>query len=149
MTEYALVWNGFFIYKNPDGEEMIISTTNPSVKSRKAAPAVWLRKRTDSIERSILQIRGIAASVISLAINHYWVINNYDESRNPMEEPAKLEDLECRLYCRKTELFRTYMNAFAPIIHEVWEQRPTMPLECTDGDNWYSHLWGTERKVHC
>ena len=74
MMDYALEWNGYFIYKNPDGEDVMILTTNPDVEALRAAPAVWLRKRGQTIEQSKLQVQGFAASVISLAINHYWTI---------------------------------------------------------------------------
>ena len=32
MMDYALEWNGYFIYKNPDGEDVMILTTNPEIK---------------------------------------------------------------------------------------------------------------------
>ncbi len=144
MMDYALEWNGYFIYKNPDGEDIMILTTNPDVEGLRAAPAVWLRKRGQTIEQSKLQVQGFAASVISLAINHYWHICNYSEGDNPFPVPAKLEDLDCMLYCRKTEIFRTYMQVFAPIAHEVWEQSPTLPMECSEGDNWYTYMYCCE-----
>ena len=71
MMDYALEWNGYFIYKNPDGEDVMILTTNPEIKELRAVPAVWLRKISQSIEQSEMQVQGFAASVISLAINHY------------------------------------------------------------------------------
>ena len=144
MMEDALKWNGYFIYKNPDGEDVMILTTNPDVEGLRAAPAVWLRKRGQTIEQSKLQVQGFAASVISLAINHYWHIRNYSKGDNPFPVPAKLEDLDCMLYCRKTEIFRTYMQVFAPIAHEVWEQSPTLPMECSEGDNWYTYMYACE-----
>ena len=144
MMEDALKWNGYFIYKNPDGEDVMILTTNPDVEGLRAAPAVWLRKRGQTIEQSKLQVQGFAASVISLAINHYWHIRNYSEGDNPFPVPAKLEDLDCMLYCRKTEIFRTYMQVFAPIAHEVWEQSPTLPMVCSEGDNWYTYMYACE-----
>ena len=144
MMDYALEWNGYFIYKNPDGEDVIILTSNPDVKELRAAPAVWLRKRGQSIDQSKLQVQGFAASVLSLAINHYWHIRNYSERDNPFPVPAKIENLDCMLYCRKTEIFRTYMQVFAPIAHEVWEQSPTLPMECSEGDNWYTYMYACE-----
>lgn len=144
MMEDALKWNGYFIYKNPDGEDVMILTNNPDVEGLRAAPAVWLRKRGQTIEQSKLQVQGFAASVISLAINHYWTIKNYEEGVHPMVEPAQLQDLDCMLYCRKKELFRAYMDVFAPIAHEVWEQSPILPMECSEGDNWYSYMYSCE-----
>lgn len=29
MMDYALEWNGYFIYKNPNGEDVMLFTTNP------------------------------------------------------------------------------------------------------------------------
>ena len=144
MMDYALEWNGYFIYKNPDGEDVMILTTNPDVEALRAAPAVWLRKRGQAIEESKLQVQGFAASVISLAINHYWTIKNYEEGVHPMVEPAQLQELDCMLYCRKMDLFRSYMQVFAPIAHEVWEQSPTLPMECSEGDNWYTYMYACE-----
>ena len=144
MMDYALEWNGYFIYKNPDGEDVMILTTNPDIKELRAAPAVWLRKISQSIEQSKMQVQGFAASVISLAINHYWHIRKYSKEDNPFPVPAKLEDLDCMLYCRKTEIFRTYMKVFAPIAREVWEQSPTLPMECSEGDNWYTYMYACE-----
>ena len=144
IRDYVLEWNGYFIYKNPDGEDVMIFTTNPDVKALRSAPIVWLRKRGQSIEQSKMQVKGFAASIISLAINHYWTIKNFEEGVHPMVEPAQLQDLDCMLYCRKTDLFRSYMKVFAPIAHEVWEQSPTLPLECSEGDNWYTYMYACE-----
>ena len=144
MIEGALEWNGYFIYKNPDGDEVMLFTTNPDVDSLRSASAVWLRKRNQSAEQSKLQVQGFAAAVISLAINHYWTIQNYDEYSRPMGGPANLEDLDCMLYCRKKELFQAYMKVFAPIAREVWEQNPTLPMECSEGDNWYTYMYACE-----
>ena len=144
MMEDVLKWNGYFIYKNPDGEDVILITTNPDVESLRAAPAVWLRKRGQSVEESKLQVQGFAASIISLAINHYWTIKNIDGYTTKMVEPAPLQDLDCMLYCRKTDLFRSYMKVFAPIAHEIWEQSPTLPIECSEGDNWYTYMYACE-----
>ena len=94
MIEGALEWNGYFIYKNPDGDEVMLFTTNPDVDSLTSASAVWLRKRDQSAEQSKLQVQGFAAAVISLAINHYWTIHNYDKYSRPMGGPANLEDLD-------------------------------------------------------
>ena len=57
--DYALEWNGYFIYKNPDGEDVMILTTNPEIKELRAAPAVWLRKRSQSIEQPEMQVQGL------------------------------------------------------------------------------------------
>ena len=93
--DYALEWNGYFIYKNPDGEDVMILTTNPEIKELRAAPAVWLRKRSQSIEHSELQVQGFAASVISLAINHYWHIRNYSKEDNPFSAGLFSTEVSC------------------------------------------------------
>ena len=142
--DYALEWNGYFIYKDPDGEDVMILTSNPNVESLIPAPAVWLRKKGQSVEESKMQFQGFAASIISLAINHYWTINKLDEYTNRMVKPARLEELDCILHCRKTEIFRAYMRVFAPIAREVWEQSPTLPMECSEGDNWYTYMYTCE-----
>lgn len=147
MMEDALTWSGYFYYKTLDGEEIMIFTSNPDVESLSSAPAVWLRKRGQSAEQAQLQVQGFAASIINLAINHYWTIKNLDEDSRPMISPAKIEDLDCMLHCRKTEIFRAYMNAFAPITKEVWEQNPTLPMECSEGDNWYTYMYTCERQA--
>ena len=36
------------------------------------------------------------------------------------------------------------MKVFAPIAHEVWEQSPTLPIECSEGDNWYTYMYTCE-----
>lgn len=97
--EDALKWNGYFIYKNQEGEDVMIQTTNPDLESLRSAPAVWLRKRGQTIEQSKMQFMGFAASVISLAINHYWHIRHFSHGDNPFTQPAKIEDLLCYRAC--------------------------------------------------
>lgn len=144
MLEGIITWNGYFLFRNQDGEEVVLFTTCPQVERLSAAPAVWIRKKEQPLEQAKLQVQGFAASVISLAINHYWTIHHYDEYTNPMKEPAKLEDLDCMLYCRKSVLFGSFMKEFAPIAREVWEQSPTLPMECSEGDNWYTYMYCCE-----
>ena len=144
MMEDAMRFDMYFSYLDANGENKIIFNTSPDVQTLRAAPAIWMRLKDQPLDQSQLQVQGFAASIITLGINHYWHERDYFEGKPRFPEPAKLEDLDFFLFCKKTEVFRSYMNAFAPIAHEVWECSPTLPLECSEGDNWYTYLYACE-----
>lgn len=144
MMEDAMQFEMYFSYLDGKGENKIIFNTLPDVQTLRSAPAIWMRLKDQPLDQSQLQVQGFAASIIALGMNHYWHERYYFDSKPPFPEPAKLEELDFFLFCKKTEVFRAYMNAFAPIAHEVWECSPTLPLECSEGDNWYTYLYACE-----
>lgn len=144
--EDALKWKGHFFYQNSKGENVILFITQPDVEMLMAAPTVWQKSPQQPLEQSKSQVQGIAASIINLGICHYWRVKNYDHSAptSPFTQPAKLEEVDFVIPLRKTDVFRAYMELFAPIAHEVWECTPTLPMECSEGDNWYTYMYACE-----
>lgn len=144
--EDALKWEGHFFYQNSNGDNLILFITQPNVESLRAAPTVWLKSPQQPMDQSKSQVQGIAASIINLGICHYWRVKGYDHRAptTPFKKPAKLEEVDFVFPIRKTDVYSAYMELFAPIAHEVWERSPSLPLECTDGDNWYTYLYACE-----
>ena len=66
------------------------------------------------------------------------------EKLEPIPEKANLSDLQFLTDISIIDFCQAYMEAFETITRQVWEHTPTIPIECWEGDNFYTHMYACE-----
>lgn len=142
-------------------EPQLLSTYMPNIKDRQAAPIVISRGISQPKENSKIQFDGFAAAVFNMAIIYAWeeVWRNYNftdvaviekinkavKDHTPIIEISELSSLSFNLPISVENLCKLYIDAFLPIMRNVWEHRPDVQLACIDEDNIYTYIYACEQ----
>lgn len=137
-----------------------LSANMPNVSTRLAAPVILSDNAIYPQPKPTLQVQGFGAAIINLAFFYAgakrWQDYNFanvavikriiDSYKNPNHIPllSKLEDLSFMLPHKVEELFKAYMEAFEPIMREVWEYSPRVQLACKESDNVHTYIFACE-----
>ena len=133
----------------------------PSVADRTEAPNIYARDINKGFETSKLQVNGFMAAIINIALFYFWQnrwmeeynftdlslirrINSFYRKESPSIEIVNLENLSFDLPIEVEELCKAYMDTFMPIMQKVWKLKPTVQLECREGDNIYTYIYAHE-----
>ncbi len=156
-----LKWKSHFVCELQNHQEMqIILATMPDMKELRTAPAIWIKDLNAPLKTVKLHAQGFIAALINYAIYCYWV-NRWQtynfanlsflqqficswEKREPIPEKANLSDLQFLTDISIIDFCQAYMDAFETITRQIWERTPTIPIECWEGDNFYTHMYACE-----
>lgn len=156
-----LNWKGHLICELENHKEMqIIFATLPNVEKQRSAPAIWIKDLNSPFKTVKLHAQGFIAALINYAMYCYWVKRwqTYNfanlpflqqficswEKQEPIPEKANLSDLQFLTDISIIDFCQAYMDAFETITRQVWERTPTIPIECWEGDNFYTYMYACE-----
>ncbi len=156
-----LKWKSHFICELVKHQEtQIILATMPNIDDLRTAPAIWIKDINAPFNTSQLQAQGFIASLINYAIYSYqgkrWQTYNFAdplflqqftqswEKREPLLDIANLSDLQFLTDISIIDFCQAYMDTFETITRQVWERTPTIPIECWEGDNFYTYMYACE-----
>ena len=140
-----------------------IFTTMPSVQTLQDAPLIWMRDIDEPDDKLRLQLRGFLAALANYVIYQYWAAYMahapFDNliflekfiaawtNRNPIIDIGRLENLHFVTPINTKEFCQAYMDVYMPMSRTVWERKPSVPIECWDGDKIYSYLYACEQEA--
>lgn len=156
-----LEWRSHMICDIAGHKELqLIFATRPELEDLSATPTIWIKAMDAKYNTSKAQVYGFMAALINYAIYSYWVEHwqTYNfanpaflelfieswEHREPIKEKANLAELQFLTDVSILDFCQAYMDTFAEITRQVWERTPTIPIECWDGDNFYSYMYACE-----
>lgn len=138
----------------------LIFSQMPSVADRTEAPLIYASGMNVSLKTMALQADGFIAAVFNLALYYHWqrrwsefnftnietiekILKAYNR-QEPIIDMAMLHHLPVGLPDEVEDLCKAYMEAYLPIMEKVWRTRPTVQLECVEGDNIYTYIYAHE-----
>lgn len=138
----------------------LIFSQMPSVADRTEVPLIYASGMNVSLKTMALQADGFIAAVFNLALYYHWqrrwsefnftnietiekILKAYNR-QEPIIDMAMLHHLPVGLPDEVEDLCKAYMEAYLPIMEKVWRTRPTVQLECVEGDNIYTYIYAHE-----
>ena len=141
-------------------EKQIILATMPDVELLRTTPAIWLKDIDAPFKTAKLQAQGFIAALINYAMYCHgvkrWQTYNFAnipflqqfiyswEKCEPMKDVAKLSELQFLTDVSIIDFCQAYIDTFETITRQVWERTPTIPIECWEGDNFYTYMYACE-----
>lgn len=153
-----------FVCKMKGHEKLqYIFTSMPSVQTQQDAPLIWIKDIDQPDDKSRLQLRGFLAALVNYVLYHYWesymahapfdnlvFLEKFIKAwtnRTPIIDMGRLENLHFVTPINTKEFCQAYMDVYMPMSRAVWERKPSVPIECWDGDNIYSYLYACENEA--
>lgn len=139
----------------------IIYSKMPSIAARTEAPLIYACDIDQSLaQNEVLQADGFMAAVFNLALFYFWqrrwsefnftdtkvieqVLNAY-KRKDPIIDLVDLRKLSFNLPNEVEDICKAYMEVFMPVMQKVWKMKPTVQLECIEGDNIYTFIYAHE-----
>ncbi|MBR2167543.1 MAG: hypothetical protein IJ920_04345 [Paludibacteraceae bacterium] len=138
----------------------LIFSEMPNVADQTEAPLIYASGMNVSLSTMELQANGFIAAVFNLALYYYWqrrwsefnftdvetiekILKAYNR-QYPIIDMAMLHHLPVGLPDEVEDLCKAYMEAYLPIMEKVWKTKPTVQLDCIEGDNIYTYIYAHE-----